>query len=173
MSHALNRTSPFGGPFIGTCFLCGCAGVTLEQMAMEECPNIRGLDPSEALIEAIEGPGPMVRLPEDADLMGDEDLGPWTGGVVPVDEEDPSPDTGSFAFIRMIGPGVRLRYIRCEALTSTKEIIGGVQIEGPCSSQAVTKRDGHYCCERCADLKVGVEWNGGGESIPKGAMGFV
>jgi hypothetical protein len=55
-SHALNRTSPFGGPFIGTCFLCGRAGVTLSQMAMEECPNIRGLDPSEALLEAIGGP---------------------------------------------------------------------------------------------------------------------
>ena len=58
MKHALERTSPKGEPFVGTCWLCGKQGVTLAQMASEECPNIRGLTQEEALFEAIDRENP-------------------------------------------------------------------------------------------------------------------
>lgn len=55
--HSLNRTSPKGGPFIGTCALCGKAGLTLDDMR-DECENQRGLTQDEAVVEAILGTGP-------------------------------------------------------------------------------------------------------------------
>lgn len=54
-THALERTSPKGGPFIGTCRLCGKAGLRLGD-ALKPCENQRGLSADEALLEAIEGP---------------------------------------------------------------------------------------------------------------------
>lgn len=53
--HSLNRTSPKGGPFIGTCALCGKAGLTLDNMR-DECENQRALTQDEAVIEAVLGP---------------------------------------------------------------------------------------------------------------------
>lgn len=50
--HALRRTSPKGGPFVGVCTRCGKENVTLDQIA-EECPNIRGISSDDALIELI------------------------------------------------------------------------------------------------------------------------
>lgn len=38
--HALTRTSPKGGPFIGTCMKCGKTGVTIKQQRTEECENV-------------------------------------------------------------------------------------------------------------------------------------
>jgi hypothetical protein len=58
--HSLRRTSPKGGPFIGTCFLCGTPNLTLENM-QDECPNQRGLTQDQAVVEAVLGeddPGP-------------------------------------------------------------------------------------------------------------------
>lgn len=55
--HSLNRTSPKGGPFVGTCALCGKTGLTLDAMR-EECENPRGLTQAEAIVEAVEGPPP-------------------------------------------------------------------------------------------------------------------
>jgi hypothetical protein len=52
--HSLERTSPKGGPFVGTCRLCGKAGLTLDDMR-DECENQRGLSSDEALIEAVKG----------------------------------------------------------------------------------------------------------------------
>lgn len=52
--HSLQRTSPKGGPFIGTCSLCGRPGLTLDAMR-EECENPRRLSPDEAVIEAVIG----------------------------------------------------------------------------------------------------------------------
>lgn len=52
--HALQRTNPKGQPFVGTCSLCGKAGLTLDAMR-EECENVRGLTEDEALIETIKG----------------------------------------------------------------------------------------------------------------------
>lgn len=53
MKHALNRTSPKGQAFVGTCFQCGRAGITLEMMAGEDCENVRALTQEQAVIEAI------------------------------------------------------------------------------------------------------------------------
>lgn len=55
--HALHRTSPKGGPFIGTCSQCGKQGLTLDSMG-EECENPRGLTQEESLLDAID---PSVR----------------------------------------------------------------------------------------------------------------
>jgi hypothetical protein len=52
MQHALHRTSPKGGPFIGTCANCGTPNLTLSQ-SREECPNQRGMTQEETLLEAI------------------------------------------------------------------------------------------------------------------------
>jgi hypothetical protein len=60
VNHLVDRTSPKGGPFIGTCRLCGMSGLTIGA-ALTECENVRGLSPSEALLEALHPP---MDLPE-------------------------------------------------------------------------------------------------------------
>jgi hypothetical protein len=55
MKHHVERTSPKGGPFIGTCRLCGMTGLAASA-AREDCENVRGFSVEEALIETIEGP---------------------------------------------------------------------------------------------------------------------
>ena len=57
MKHLLvNRTSPKGEPFVGTCAACGKQGLTLEATRDDDdCPNQRGMTKEQALIEAIEG----------------------------------------------------------------------------------------------------------------------
>lgn len=55
IGHSLERTSPKGTRFVGTCRLCGQEHLTTADMN-DECPNQRGLSQDEALIEAIEGP---------------------------------------------------------------------------------------------------------------------
>lgn len=55
MKHPLvNRTSPKGQPFIGTCASCGKTDITFETMN-NECSNPRGLTQEQSLLEAIEG----------------------------------------------------------------------------------------------------------------------
>lgn len=53
--HALERTSPKGGPFIGTCRLCGTPNLPGEAI-WQECPNQRGLTNEEAIVESVIGP---------------------------------------------------------------------------------------------------------------------
>ena len=53
--HSLNRTSPKGQSFIGTCSLCGKPNLTISDMNTE-CENTRGLTADEAVVEAITGP---------------------------------------------------------------------------------------------------------------------
>lgn len=53
--HSLNRTSPKGHSFVGTCSLCGKQSLTLADMN-SECENTRGLTQDEAVIEAVLGP---------------------------------------------------------------------------------------------------------------------
>lgn len=55
--HSLNRTSPKGGPFVGTCALCGKTGLSLTDMK-SECENPRGLSADDAVIEAVRGDRP-------------------------------------------------------------------------------------------------------------------
>lgn len=54
MMHLIVRTSPKGGPFVGTCSLCGKTGLSSEA-ALERCDNCRGLTADEAVLEAITG----------------------------------------------------------------------------------------------------------------------
>lgn len=50
--HALRRTSPKGGPFIGTCTKCGIGGLSLSEMH-QECSNPANLSSDETLLIAI------------------------------------------------------------------------------------------------------------------------
>lgn len=52
--HAIERTSPKGGPFVGTCMLCGKTGLPASA-ALERCENQRGLSSDDAVIAAILG----------------------------------------------------------------------------------------------------------------------
>jgi hypothetical protein len=54
-THALNRTSIKGGPFIGTCTQCGQTGLP-SSAVFDYCENTRGITQDEALIEAIDPP---------------------------------------------------------------------------------------------------------------------
>lgn len=51
----VNRTSPKGTPFIGTCAACGKTNITSDMLVDDECENVRHMTNEEALIEAIEG----------------------------------------------------------------------------------------------------------------------
>ncbi len=52
MKHSIERTNPKGQPFIGVCRLCGEQNLKITD-ATKDCPNVRGLSPDEALLEAI------------------------------------------------------------------------------------------------------------------------
>jgi hypothetical protein len=54
MSHALERTSPKGGPFIGRCTKCGRDGIALKDMH-GHCPNPANITDDEALLHAVRG----------------------------------------------------------------------------------------------------------------------
>lgn len=54
MKHHINRTSPKGREFIGTCALCGKADLKMKD-AFEDCENPRGLTVEQALLESVTG----------------------------------------------------------------------------------------------------------------------
>jgi hypothetical protein len=54
MKHHIERTSPKGQDFIGTCRLCGMRGLKANA-ALEDCENPRGLTIEEAMLESIIG----------------------------------------------------------------------------------------------------------------------
>jgi hypothetical protein len=53
MKHAIHRTSPKGGSFVGTCANCGRADLTFDDFRQDDCENVRGLTEEESIIEAI------------------------------------------------------------------------------------------------------------------------
>jgi len=53
-THALERTSPKGGPFLGCCVKCGRQNLRAKAV-FEECENVRGTTPDEDVLEAICG----------------------------------------------------------------------------------------------------------------------
>ena len=55
MHPLVNRTSPYGQPFVGTCASCGKTGLTFGELT-EHCDNPRGLTKEAALLEAVNGP---------------------------------------------------------------------------------------------------------------------
>lgn len=60
--HAVNRTSPKGQDFRGTCALCGQENMTMRDAMQTECLNWRGLSQDEALSEVIEGRGTLSEV---------------------------------------------------------------------------------------------------------------
>lgn len=59
-THAINRTSPKGGPFIGTCMRCGQRGLPAKA-ALEPCDNPVNLTDDETVLLAIAGDEPFPR----------------------------------------------------------------------------------------------------------------
>ena len=51
--HHIERTSPKGGPFLGTCVLCGKTGLRLSA-ANEPCDNVRRVSAEDAIVEMID-----------------------------------------------------------------------------------------------------------------------
>lgn len=56
-THSLNRTSPKGGPFYGTCMKCGATNLPIKA-AREPCSNPANLSDDDTLLLAIKGPEP-------------------------------------------------------------------------------------------------------------------
>lgn len=54
-THALERTSPKGGPFVGYCTKCGKTGLPISAVH-DECPNPSGITQTQAILSAVEGP---------------------------------------------------------------------------------------------------------------------
>lgn len=50
----VNRTSPKGQDFLGTCASCGKTGITARGLMEDECTNPKGMTQEEAVLEAIE-----------------------------------------------------------------------------------------------------------------------
>lgn len=64
LTHALTRTSPKGGPFLGTCFRCGVENLPAEAVSWP-CENIANLTGDEVILHAIEAPsGGVAASPE-------------------------------------------------------------------------------------------------------------
>jgi hypothetical protein len=56
MKHPLvNRTSPKGQPFLGTCAACGKRDITFEALSRDDCENVRGVTYEQAVVEAVKG----------------------------------------------------------------------------------------------------------------------
>jgi hypothetical protein len=55
MNHVIERTSPKGQKFVGTCILCGIAGLVMSD-SLAQCTNPEGISQTEALLLAIDGP---------------------------------------------------------------------------------------------------------------------
>jgi hypothetical protein len=54
MKHLLvNRTSPKGQPFVGTCAACGKQNITFKELSTDECDNVRAMTREHALVEAV------------------------------------------------------------------------------------------------------------------------
>ena len=56
MAHSIERTSPKGEKFIGTCMKCGRQGLTLIEAMEEECDNPSGMSQDEALLRTVSPP---------------------------------------------------------------------------------------------------------------------
>jgi hypothetical protein len=56
-THAVVRTSPKGGPFIGRCIQCGREGLKMGD-ALEYCDNLADMSQDDALIAVLDDPEP-------------------------------------------------------------------------------------------------------------------
>lgn len=74
MKHAIERTSPKGESFRGTCWQCGRNDLPMSA-ALEECENIAALTEAESLLMAIEAnPGAKTPWPDPTPEMLDDPL---------------------------------------------------------------------------------------------------
>ena len=55
MTHAIPRTSPFGGPFIGRCTKCGEEGLGMGA-PLEPCPMDHIVSNEQALLDCLAQP---------------------------------------------------------------------------------------------------------------------
>lgn len=76
-THALERTSPKGEKFIGTCRLCGATGLLMGD-ARKPCPNPRGVTEDQAVLDAIGGGPSPADSPQDTGRVISND-GPFAG----------------------------------------------------------------------------------------------
>lgn len=53
-THNIERTSPMGEMFVGTCRLCGATGLRASD-ALLPCANPKGVTLGDSIISAIEG----------------------------------------------------------------------------------------------------------------------
>jgi hypothetical protein len=53
--HCVERKSPKGESFIGTCYLCGEVGLTIKDIAIKSCPNPRNVSQDDSLLLALRG----------------------------------------------------------------------------------------------------------------------
>jgi hypothetical protein len=53
--HAIERSSPKGGPFLGTCMRCGRTNLPMAA-ARQPCENTAGMTDDEALLMAVDPP---------------------------------------------------------------------------------------------------------------------
>lgn len=54
-THCIERTTPLGQDFVGTCVLCGKRNLPITA-GFEQCDNPDGVTPTDALLMAIDGP---------------------------------------------------------------------------------------------------------------------
>lgn len=92
MKHQLERTSPKGQYFIGTCTLCGKGNLTMSAVH-EDCENVRGLTKEEALIEMIcptdrNGWKPIDSCPKETDVLLFNDVWADTFGEIQIGQID-------------------------------------------------------------------------------------
>lgn len=103
--HSLERTSPKGERFVGTCTLCGTTGLTTANLN-DECPNQRGLTQDEALVEAIDPTPAAAEARKATEAMAEASI----AAVQPYMGSDLSP-----VEIEMIGLNAALRLLPAEA----------------------------------------------------------
>lgn len=60
MTHVIDRTSPLGQAFLGTCRLCGMPNLKNTDV-FKECQNPRGVSSDEALLDAIINESPALQ----------------------------------------------------------------------------------------------------------------
>lgn len=72
MSHALTRTSPYGGKFIGRCIKCGVEGLG-SGSPLEPCPMDAVMSDEQALLDTIKDsrpkPLPVESAPKDGTML--------------------------------------------------------------------------------------------------------
>ena len=139
MKHHIERTTPKGGPFIGSCLLCGKSGLGLIA-AGEDCPNSSGMDEASALAAVLAGPSPPTSPPEEGPgCQGPNCAHDMECAYGPAPEADTMRGEGR----RQITPG--------EALRITKETVDNANKARRDFAEAESRENS---CAECAALRA-------------------